>query len=424
MSREMDIGQKIRHHRRRMKMTQSELSNGIISTSYLSKIENGVIEPPNDVLELLSSRLNIKPKTLKDTDHDLYHTWFQILFKGEKEEAISLFKQIDTRLDVLISATLSNLVEIHKLRYFRLVAEKEKAKEQYDYLERVSSKFNDKEKYYWLKFKGDYHYNKLSYNKALLYFQQAEEFTNTDLFNQQDELSDLYFRIASSASKLRNTHIALLYSNKALEYFRDSYQLKNCIKCHVLIGISYRRMGYLNKSYDSHQLAAKIAKMQNDIDALAVCYQNLGNLYSLWEDSSQAIRNYTKSFELRTDNANILKLIPITSIMKEYYNHGDLENAEKWLNEGLSLTENLNPTDSVYVYKLRVYSHLIKGINGSFEKLITKEVVPFLDDRQLYYEKFTYLKMLADYYFSDKKYKKAAVYYSEANTALMNVNKE
>ncbi|MFP3489996.1 transcriptional regulator, partial [Staphylococcus sp. SIMBA_130] len=67
--------------------------------------------------------------------------------------------------------------------------------------------------------------------------------------------------------------------------------------------------------------------------------------------------------------------------MKEYYQKGERANAERWLQEGLRLSESLTPIDSIYVYEFKVYRHLIHGIEDKeFVNLITKKVLPFFDE--------------------------------------------
>ncbi|QGS68197.1 helix-turn-helix domain-containing protein [Oceanobacillus sp. 143] len=53
------VGYRIKYFRSKLNMTQAELSKGIISVSYLSKIENGNADPPEEILELLKNRLDI-----------------------------------------------------------------------------------------------------------------------------------------------------------------------------------------------------------------------------------------------------------------------------------------------------------------------------------------------------------------------------
>ncbi|QGS68195.1 hypothetical protein CV093_04920 [Oceanobacillus sp. 143] len=106
--------------------------------------------------------------------------------------------------------------------------------------------------------------------------------------------------------------------------------------------------------------------------------------------------------------------------MKEYYIKNDLFNAEYWLDKGLQISSSLSPADSIYVYEFKVYNNLIKGFGDSFEDLILNNVLPFLKEKQLHYEQYTYLKILAKYYYNIRKYKLAAKYFDYASIVITN----
>ncbi|MCU9614813.1 helix-turn-helix transcriptional regulator [Caldibacillus lycopersici] len=417
------IGKRIKYHRLKLNMTQSELSDGIISVSYLSKIENGTAEPDMDVIGLLCKRLKIDPHARgNDKDFELYKMWFNHLLVGGREESSKLYSEI-SKINAIGNTSLMKLVELHKLRYFLLVNNKNEADKQYAYLKKISKNFTEIENYYWLKFSANYHYSLLSYSKALYLYQQAEKHLSKDLIFYSEEESDLYYRISVTASKMRQTHVSLFYVNKALKFYKDIYNLRKCAECHILLGISYLQINELINSMENYRLAATIAESIKDDGILSVCNQNIGNLFSKMHNPKQAIEHYLKSYELRESFSPTQKIIPISSIMKEYYEIGDLKNAEFWLEKGIELSKQLNPVDSIYIYEFEVYTHLIKGFDHTFEELMTKRVLPFLDDKKLHHEKFQYSQILADYYFNERKYKLAATYYKSAVNAI-NISKE
>ncbi|MFC4182655.1 helix-turn-helix domain-containing protein [Saccharococcus thermophilus] len=55
----MKIGDRLKLTRLKKEMTQEEVAEGIISVSYLSKIENNQVTPSEEVLHLLYQRLGI-----------------------------------------------------------------------------------------------------------------------------------------------------------------------------------------------------------------------------------------------------------------------------------------------------------------------------------------------------------------------------
>ncbi|QGS68196.1 tetratricopeptide repeat protein [Oceanobacillus sp. 143] len=108
--------------------------------------------------------------------------------------------------------------------------------------------------------------------------------------------------IAVTASHIRKIHLALVYANKSLEYYRSIYNLKRAAECHIIIGISLRRINEYKKSLESYQLASTIAKSIHNNRIYSLSIQNMGKLYSVMNDSKQAIEYYLKSYELRADS--------------------------------------------------------------------------------------------------------------------------
>ncbi|MFD1848665.1 helix-turn-helix domain-containing protein [Oceanobacillus bengalensis] len=179
-----DIGSRIKYHRLSNNLTQSDLSEGIISISYLSKIENGVADPPEEIIGLLCAKLNINPKSIESQKLvDLCDNWFKALFHKNMKEVDATYKQINENMNFITDTSLLHLIEIHKLRYYLIQKSQQKASEQYILLQSLSKHFNSREMYYWLKFSGYYYFTNLSYSKALNLFQKAKEYIKVCKYN-------------------------------------------------------------------------------------------------------------------------------------------------------------------------------------------------------------------------------------------------
>ena len=68
----MNIGQKIRAARQEKKITQAELSRGIITRNMLCAIEGGNANPSLDTLIKLAERLNLPPAYLLSDEDDIF----------------------------------------------------------------------------------------------------------------------------------------------------------------------------------------------------------------------------------------------------------------------------------------------------------------------------------------------------------------
>nr|WP_285853791.1 tetratricopeptide repeat protein [Oceanobacillus luteolus] len=218
--------------------------------------------------------------------------------------------------------------------------------------------------------------------------------------------------IALSASYAKNARIVYEYASKSLQYYERKVKLKQAADCHLLLGITFVRTKDFENAMESFSLAQRIADTIEDKSILATSLQNIGNLYSILNEPKKAITYFKQSYDLR-DNTHS-KIIPINSLMIEYYKTQEFQKANYWLKTGLNLLSE-DKTPSIYKYELKVYNQLINGIvEKQFERLVLNEIIPFLDKREQHHEKVPFLEVLANYYFENRKYKLAATYYNQA----------
>lgn len=135
---EIGIGKMVKWFREKMNLTQSELAEGIISVSYLSRIENGLTEPSKQILELLSKKLNIDSfSDENDKITKLCKQWFRTLLTGRIEEAKNLYIQVNEYKDYISQSNLNNILELHRLQYFIITDNTKSAEEQFIFLKKM-----------------------------------------------------------------------------------------------------------------------------------------------------------------------------------------------------------------------------------------------------------------------------------------------
>lgn len=404
-------------------LTQSELAKGIISFSYLSKIENGKTKPNRDIIDLLCKRLNISPlgPTIFEANVKTCKRWFKSLLLGDRKTSTKLFEEITSNSTIFSNKSLANLININKLRYFVLTAQSYNASKQMKVLKRKASQFNNKEQYYWLKFSGNYYFSIMSYQKAYKRFQCAEKLISSELYFKEEE-NDIFYLIGLAASKIRKAHIALVYTSKALQYYQSQYKLAKCAQSHIVLGISYRRINDLEKAKQSYEMAIRIGESLENNNLVSLSYQNLGVLHSANRDNKKAIIFFQKNYEILSGQDSMKLLVPIASLMKEYYKINDYINASYWLEQGLNLTNSLDVKESIFVLDFKVYEQLLSQKNSlKIEEIILTEAIPYLEKNKLDYQKHIYLQILADYYYRIRNYKLAADYYAEVNEILKTI---
>src|SRR5699024_5579263 len=143
-------------------------------------------------------------------------------------------------------------------------------------------------------------------------YEAAEEKLN-QLELSEEEVADLQYTIAVTHSKLRNTLEAIDYAEKAITTFRVTYNFSRCAQCHIVLGISYRRIRMHDKAIKNYNLAKHLGELKQNTQIIQLTNQNLGYLYSTIGENRKAISNYeeiVKEQELMLLERITLILVP------------------------------------------------------------------------------------------------------------------
>lgn len=414
----MEVGPFIKLHRIEQKMTQEELAEGIVSMSYLSKIENQRTEASPEVLSMLCTRLGVQFSNKEDARlKEKYKSWFQLLFEvNDKEEVIAAYEEIKQLLHKS-NASGSVMFEIHRIRYYLILGRFREALSQINKLNEISSTFDNLHQFYWNKFHGNFHTIQNEFTQAMRKYKQAEELLN-QLDLTEEDIADLQYTIAVTHSKLRNTLEAIEYADMALQTFMQKYHFIRCAECHIILGISYRRIRMYDKAIKNYSLAKRLGKLNNNEHIIKLANQNLGYLYSTKGDKKEAIKNYLEV--ARDTNGDVTaRLAAITSLTKEYYAIENIEKTKEMLVKGLKIlkNENNNQKYKFYYFIIYTYKYALEKDHAKFETLVINEFIPYLKKHKDYANLAVYNRMLGSHYEVLKRYKDAVHYYKQANLA-------
>ncbi|WP_099157691.1 helix-turn-helix domain-containing protein [Virgibacillus ndiopensis] len=412
----MEIGPYIKLHRIKQEMTQAELAEGIVSFAYLSKIENQKTEASPDVISLLCTRLGIQLDNEKDiTIKEKCQEWFGQLFEvNSKEEIKKNYKELEELLENNHSESLV-MFEIHKIRYFLVLGEKEEALKQINNLAEISSTFDSLHQFYWYKFKGNYSSIDGEFNQAMKMYKLAEDKLN-QLDLAEEEIADLHYTIAVTHSKLRNTLEAIEYADKSIDIYRKQYNFMRCAQCHIILGISYRRIKMYEKAIKNHNLAKHLGKLNKNKQTIQLANQNLGYLHSARGDAKEAIHYYVEVVNDPEIDLNA-KLTAVTSLIKEYYSIYNFNKTKEMIEKGFELLDDYNTSESykIHYYVINTYNYAIKEEKDKFESLVIDEFIPYLKKHKDYANIVVYANMLGNHFEKISRYKDSVKYYKLAN---------
>ncbi|MFB7303786.1 helix-turn-helix domain-containing protein [Heyndrickxia sporothermodurans] len=412
----MNIGAIIKLNRINQNLTQEELADGIISISYLSKIENGKIEPNEEVIKLLCRKLGIQINNqIDDSTKVICNEWFHLLLTSSNiEEIKQKYKEINEVSKTIHDSELQLLIKIHMIRYYLKIGETTKALEQINNLKDVSGTFNNLQKYYWYKFNGNYFTIIEEENDALRNYTLAEDLLQL-LELPEDEIADILYSLAVTYSKHRLTSEAQSHANKALEYYRQMYNFSRCAECHIILGICYRRINNHQKAIKNYQLAKQLAESTNNQRLIQLTHLNMGYLYFVQGNPNLAIKHLDIIVNAE-ESPLIDRLSALTSIIGEYFKSKNYTEAKRRIQKGLSWInpENKNKYLSFY-YEILTHLYLIDNEDEKFVNLLENKFIPYLKEQKDYAKLTEYAEILGKYYEDKHKYKNAAIYYKLVN---------
>lgn len=413
----MEIGNRIRFYRVQQSMTQEELAKGIISVSYLSKIENQQTSASLEVLDMLCEKLGIKLIEEEEAtlSKDLFDWYYMILQKNRAEAA-----DMHTKLSGIIPSTNDSTAFIYfvlfELRYFILLQQMDKANEQLAKINEFKDIFDSKMSYYYFKFLALYNYIRNKYSVALDTYKKAEMILNKNIHFEKWEEADLYYSIGLTCSQLGKVPSALNYGRLALSIYQSLYNFRRCAECQILLGICYLRTEEYQLSEESYILAERVADSLNDRQLKGVIHHNLGYLYSIQENHAKAIEAYETCLPYKAEHPPS-KLSTIFGLIREYYKSGDFENCRKWITEGFSILENAPEKNDFHLH-FKIYDYLIDGPSAEFERFMDKEAFPYFQEKENFQSVIEYSEILGKYYEERNKYKLSSLYYLNAVKAL------
>ncbi|WP_430788422.1 helix-turn-helix domain-containing protein [Virgibacillus flavescens] len=414
----METGPFIKLQRIKQGMTQEELAEGIVSMSYLSKIENQKTDPSQEVISLLCTRLGVQRDDDKEiTIKEKCQEWYDLLFvTNDRKVIVEKYQELENLLNHIHSDNLI-LFEIHRIRYYLVLQEIDKALEQINRMNEVSTSFDTLHQFYWYKFKGNYNSTIREYNQAMRMYKLAEEKLNQIKIAEEYE-ADLQYTISITHSKLRNTLESIEYANKAIDTFQMQYNFIRCAQCHIVLGISYRRIGMYEKAIKNQNLAKHLGEINQNKQIVQLANQNLGYLYTAKGETKEAIYYYNQVIDDDIVNAGE-KLAAITSLIREYYKIFNIDKTKEMIKAGQEILELNKKDDSYKLFRLIIltYQYAVSHEFELFESTIINEFIPYLKKNKDYANVVVYASMLAAHYEKLSKYKDSVKYYKVASLA-------
>lgn len=416
----MKVGHIIKGERIRQKVKQTVLAKGICTPSYLSRIEQGLIIPSDEVIYLLVRKLGIEINKINRRNLQT-EIEFEKYLKEVYKDTIHNRDMNFTKQKLIDLENQSSLFEDPSLYYtyllillrFRLIIGEElkESKESLDTLDELKLNFTPSQAYLF-KLNSALYYHLINNNKkSIEYFEDVLSIVPS-ITLEEWEKAELNYMMGLAYIADNRILLSIDYIKTALEYFKDNFLMKRVLDCYLLIGITYKKSKRYEEAFDSYLKAIKICNQFDLQGQLGIIYQNIGSLNIAMGNSKEGISYFYKSLEHKDDGKS--QLISIFSLVIEYSKESNEELVLDWCNHGISLLNQLKDRSlDSYFYHFGFYKSLY-GDTDLFHKSAV-QVIDYFKKLNDYRHAQKYCIALAQRFFSEKKYKLASTFFIEAN---------
>jgi HTH-type transcriptional regulator, quorum sensing regulator NprR len=408
----IEMGPFIKLQRTKRNMTQEELAEGIVSLSYLSKIENQKTKASPQIIQLLCDRLGIELMDKADSQiEEKCKEWYDLLFdRYDKQLITANYEELQQMMDRSINNHLI-MFEIHKIRYYVVLRDFEKASNKINELYGMVDSFNHTQSYYWYKFKGNHYSLKEDHQQAMRCYKTAEEkirLANID----EAEIANLHYTLSVTHSKLWEELEAIDYAKQAMAVFQRNYDFISCALCHILLGISYQRIKMLKRAMKNYNLAKHLGELNSNEEVVQLVDLNIGYLYRITGNSEAAIKNYLIAAKSKKIDYNH-RLAAIINLIQEYFTIREYAKVREYLRQAENILELAKNKyyNKLYDYSIQVYKYLLNGDVNKFKSILTDDFLPYLKQQGDYGNLVIYAKLLAAQLEEMGKYKESVQYY-------------
>lgn len=409
------VGERIRQLRIHKQLTQKELTEGICSITYLSRIENGQINPSAEFLRKVSKRLGYDLTELSVPNRD--EKTLEIVENYKQSEKIS-----EEDLSYLLVQTYelnSTKINLHLygvlLRYYTTKGEIEQARSIFNLSKRfISGEISEgleEEYFYYFLACGNYFYYFQDFERANHYYSKGES-----LLIDRDNLdaAKLYYNLSLVKQRTYdNQEVSLYYSQKAYDIFKNYGEKKYIITVLITLGVQYQLNNELDTSMDCLKKAEAIIvedkESEKFVNYIAMIQHNMGRIFERKRDYQGAVTYYLKSIELfESHSSEQQNVYPLKRLVEIYIELKDWVLVDKYLEKAIFITEKHGlKYDYILLNIIKFSVKKLQGNESSYEKGMQKLLDTAMQLNQgALIRRIT--KELGSHFYEKKAYKKAA----------------
>jgi transcriptional regulator with XRE-family HTH domain len=382
----LSLGEKIKRKRKEFNMTLKDLAGDRITPGQISLVESGKSNPSMDLLEYLANTLNTSIEYLMESEESqaekicsYFENMTEAFISNEDlvsaelylEKALQYTKKYNLEYMEAKNLYLSGIVHLKK-------GEISLAQKLFLSSNIIFIKHNSNENIIntFLKL-GVISLSVKTYASALGHFRQAEKvFIDNETANDF-LIGEIYYYIAYTYNKLDSKEEAFNYAKLSQDKFRQMDSKKEYATALLNISKEYSNKGDLKNAIKYSEKTKKVFGELNDMVYLSEIENNLGKLFSEFEDFTESFLHLNKSKDLRQRNKDTRLVETLINICENYIHLKDVSNSKIILQEIMNKTENSNEKIRKDFYLLKYRLDILEGnIEGA--EFVLKAALEFV----------------------------------------------
>lgn len=408
----MNLGQLIKLERQRQNIKQEALASGICVPSYLSRIENGLVIPSEDIKQLILMRLNISADTLTNRPNEENATQFKIRFKqviNSRDKELAKQLLVDIHLHIAEHPLEADRLTLLLLeaRLMLMLPEELEIQRNINILIDFKKEMTIEQLFYLYTIQGIIAYQDNQFSQASHFFKEVYQLIKG--YRMEDwEMAELHYISGLSLLSESRYILAIDYVKEAISYFNQEILIDRSIECLMILGIAQKNSGVLKDALATFERARDINMKIESCEFNGMIEHNLGSCYSLQKQSDQALQHFFYALNSKHNAED--KIVTILSILKEYHKNEDLQNALVWLEKGLETVQYVGDSKKdLYTNHFSVYGAIL--LENQVLIPIFKKSLDYFEGKQDYKHCMIYCNVLAKRLAETKQYKQASIYY-------------
>ncbi|WP_404337923.1 helix-turn-helix domain-containing protein [Planococcus rifietoensis] len=419
----MKDGALLKYHRKKRGLNQEQVAEGIVSTSYYSKIENDLVEPAPETYNLLFEKLGLERTNAEIENRKfikLLMDWEKPLLFNNLEEATLIKEKLENLLIKVIEVDLLLEYQVKLVRFCIIAKQLSDIKKLIIVLAELTEKFNLRTSFFYYKHLGNFFYATGDYTRADEHLAISVSLYNSNHFSELEK-ADTHYLYSLVLSNLRNDYNSLSFAESSLAVFRDHYRLESCAKAHIQIGIGNSRLLNTDVALKHYNLAKNLSQERKDYKILGIIEHNIASLLHRQREIGAAIKHLKISLDYKKKFYDSSYFTTLILLITYNYEQNEISACKKWIEEGIIL---LNKVEASKIQELEIefYRQFILDNDSDWELFCTKTFFVFLKENKKWNHLTTYSKIIGNYFNKKMLYKKSALYFQEAIIGHENIH--